>query len=159
MKLLFQAIKPEDLKVEEILEEIVEAQEKEAKLIKGLFEQTVRTWRGKPIFLTKRIRVRGGIGIYVAPDFRTKNGKKFAWIDAGTSGPRRALMSQDFRPKTRARRLGSTGGHGGAVFVSRRVKQPGIKKREFSPEIQRRRERPFSYNMVRAINRGAKKAF
>lgn len=75
----------------------------------------------------------------------------YYYINFGTR-VRRALMSEDFRPKTRNRYIGSNKGRGGVVFISKKLNLPGIKAREFDKAIQEKWQKEFPKIMQRAID-------
>ena len=143
-----------------ICSEVVDQYNKEAEVVVKMFKKIVKTWNRKPRFVTKGFAgcFSGEIELTVGPDMRTKAGKKFMYLNDGTS-VRRAVMSNPFTAKSRVRKIGSWAGRGGAVFVSRRVSQPGIKARDWIDEIGKRRQGPFGTNIQRAISRGAKGVF
>jgi len=101
---------------------------------KALFEKTVETWSDKPSFRVNELQNSVTV---------TTGNRIYSYIDKGTS-VRYAVMSEDFNPKTRSRVIGSTGGRGKMIFVSRNHPKPGIQAREFSVVIQERMQKKFA---------------
>jgi hypothetical protein len=97
----------------------------------------------------------------VDPDFNIekKRGRRivstdnkiYGYLNYGTR-VRHALMSPDFSPKTRKRYIGSNKGRGGLVAVSRRIRRPGIKAREFDQAIAEKWEKLAPNVFQRAID-------
>ena len=144
-----------------IWDEVDEEFDKETKIVLKMFGKIVRTWNRKPDFIVQNItqrRLGGDIDLIIGPDISNEAGKKFVYLDKGTS-TRHAVMSNPFVPKSRARKIGSWRGRGKAVFVSRQVSQPGIKPREWCDEIRKRRESPFQTKIKWAVARGARGIF
>lgn len=83
--------------------------------------------------------------------------KKFNWLEKGTK-VRRAIMSKPFIPKTRVRQLNSWRGKGGVVFISKKVKRPGIKARKWTETLYKKWNKPsmFKARMDAAIKKAAK---
>ena len=88
----------------------------------------------------------------------TKGVKKWRWLNEGTR-VRRALMSRDWRSKTKPGRYRSGPGRGKMLFVSRKLARPGIKPRGWTPKLMKSRRKPYTRRMVKAMQRGAGKAF
>lgn len=101
---------------------------------KAEFEKTVATWEDKPTFTVNRNMGNVTVGT---------SSRIYSYIDKGTS-VRYATMSPDFAPKTRSRVIGSTGGRGRMVFVSRNHPKPGIQAREFSVVIREKMQDKFA---------------
>ncbi|MCC7208314.1 MAG: hypothetical protein IT323_13485 [Anaerolineae bacterium] len=106
------------------------------------FGVTVQTWKEKPKFNIKREKYARVI---------STSSKIYRFVTRGTK-VRRALMSPDFRPKTRNRWIGSNKGRGGVVFISKRLKLPGIKAREFEETIQAKWQKQMPKTFQRAID-------
>ena len=158
--IILKAIVPTGIFVSAIAEEVSEQYDKEAKVVLKMFKKIVRTWNSPPGFFVKGSTGSFGreIDLTIGPDTNTKDGAKFAYLDQGTS-IRHAVMSNPFVPKSRVRKIGSWRGRGGAVFVSRQVRQPGIEARKWTDEIRKRRTQPFQTNVKRAVARGAHRTF
>lgn len=158
----FKIIKPKKLNQDAIRLEILNALRKEGREIKTEYEKTTATWKRKPEFeiLVGLTRPPGSASVLVGTDNEIYN-----YLDQGTR-IRWALMSQDWRSKTTPRRIGSGPGAGRVIIAGRRAMQrrgigprPGIKAREFSETIRKRRKKKFTQGMIGAMRRGANKAF
>lgn len=106
------------------------------------FGVTVQTWSHKPAFNIKREKYKRTVS---TPD------QIYKYVTRGTR-VRRALMSGDFRPKTRTGWIGSNKGRGGVVFISKRVNRPGIKARQFEETIQKKWKKLMPGIFQRAID-------
>lgn len=148
-----QAIKYKQMKPKVVLDAIKKELERENGIRRRMLEKTVRTWTNKPDFEERIVdtpkTLRGEV---------VTTNKIYRYVNDGTS-VRHAVMSRDFKAKTQVRVLGSRRGRGGVVFISRKIKRPGIKAREFTKEVARRRKSPYQTNMARVINIAAKKVF
>ena len=94
----------------------------------------VLNFRGNRNISVKRL---GAYAREITPDH-----KEIKFVDFGTK-VRRALMSRDFIAKTSPSRLASRRGRGGVVFISKKLRLPGIKARKFSEKIQKTMDREF----------------
>lgn len=94
-----------------------------------LFEKTTRTWKTETRFYVRK--AYHGYGVEVSPQY------PFDWVNKGTR-VRRAIMSKDWRSKTKPGVIASYGGSGRVVFISRKVSMPGIQARNFTDIIMRR---------------------
>lgn len=156
---LLKMIGPKSVFSDAIFDEVDEEFDKEAEIVLKMFKKITRTWNRKPRFMVKGRRVfLGDIDLTIGPDITTKAGEKFVYLDQGTS-VRHAVMSNPFVPKSRVRKIGAWRGRGGAVFVSRQVRQPGIEARKWTDEIRKRRTPPFQTKIKWAVARGAKRTF
>lgn len=158
--IILTPIMPKAIFSDAISDEVIPEYEKEAKIVLKMFRKIVRTWNRKPRFIIKGSYGNFGreIDLVIGPIVTSEAGKKFVYLDQGTS-VRHAIMSNPFVPKSRVRKIGSWRGAGGAVFVSRQVRQPGIKARKWTDEIRKRRTSPFQTKVKRAVARGAKRTF
>jgi hypothetical protein len=155
----FKGIKPKKLKVEAIRKEIMRELQKEGKEQQKQLKKTTATWQGdKPKFETIVDIDAEGAGVLTGPSGNTKGIKKWNWLDQGTR-VRRALMSRNWKSKTRPGHFGSGAGRGRVVFISKRVNRPGIKPRNWSALLTKRRRKPFTNRMIKALRRGAQRAF
>ena len=141
----------------------------QGRIVKRMYEKTIRTWKDKPKFTIKvrKKRMRYGMGyeLTINYDRRTKGGKHYYWTDWGT--PRHPITARraprlKFRtkssPKTRVRVIGSSrGSRGGAWTAPRTVMHPGTTARMFTAEIFERRRVPYQNAIVGAINTATKK--
>lgn len=94
-----------------------------------LFAKTTATWNQQPTF-TPQPTARGWT-MTVNPEF------PYGWINKGTR-IRYALMSKDWKSKTKPNVIGSYRGHGRVLVISRKRPRPGIVARNFSDIILRR---------------------
>lgn len=164
-----KGIKPQKLQVAAIRQEILNALRAEGRDQRKVLEPTVATWKGeKPDFESLIGLERGANGsasVLTGPTGSEKAVNKWVWLDLGTR-IRWALMSRDWKSKTRPGSFRSGGGRGRVVIVGRRAMarrnirpRPGIKARGWSEEATKRRRRPFTRRMVKAMQVGASKAF
>ena len=162
---LMKSIKPAKLRVDKIRLELLNELRKEARLIKKEYEKTVQTWSDAPSFDQDISLTGGAASALVGPTGSTQQVNKFKWLDKGTR-IRWALMSRDWQSKTRPGQLHSGPGAGRVLIAGRRAMQarniaprPGIQARNWTTMIAQRRKRPFQKAMVKAMQRGAAKAF
>lgn len=106
----------------------------------GMWQSVEATWTTKSEFVIQH-EGTGRWGIKT-DDPRVK------WLDKGTS-VRYALMSKDWRSKTKPGYITSYQGAGHMVFVSRKHPRPGITARQFSRIIHERAQAPTA-NRLRA---------
>lgn len=106
------------------------------------FGTTTQTWNHQPGF---NIQKKTGERIVSTDD------KIYGFVSRGTR-VRRALMSPDFRPKTRNRYIGSDQGAGRVLVVRRTLNRPGISAREFDVAIREKWEKEFPKILQRAID-------
>jgi len=161
-----KAIKPKRLKVDAIRLEILNELRKEGTVHKQELRKTVKTWRGEKPKFESLIGLTGqDTTVVTGPTGSEKAVNKWVWLDQGTR-IRWALMSRDWRSKTTPRKFSSGRGSGRVVIAGRRAMQsrgirprPGIKAREWSTLLTKRRKRPFTRRMIKAMKRAANKAF
>ena len=161
-----KAIKPKRLQVDAIRLEILNALRREGTEHKKILRKTVETWQGeKPKFETL-IGLSGQDATAITgPVGSDKAVNKWHWLNGGTK-IRWALMSRDWRSKTTPHKYQSRRGAGRVVIAGRRAMQsrgiaprPGIKARGWSEDLTKQRKRPFMRAMIKAMQRGAAKAF
>lgn len=155
-----KVIKPKKLKVDAIRLELLNALRAEGRDIKKEYEKTTKTWKRKPNFETLIGLTGKDASVLVGTDSSV-----YKFVDEGTR-IRWALMSADWKSKTKPKKIGSTRGSGRVIIAGRRAMQrrnikprPGIKAREFSETIRKQRRKKFTRRMVKAMQQGAKKAF
>lgn len=168
LTIAIKGIKSKRLKVDAIRKEILNALRAEGVDQRKALKETVATWQGdKPKFetLIGLERGDGSATVITGPAGNTKGAQKWVFLDKGTK-IRWALMSPNWKSKTAPGRFKSTRGAGRPVIVGKRAMQrrnikprPGIKARNWSETLTRRRRRPFQRRIVKAIQRGAKKLF
>lgn len=124
---------------------------------KVLMLKTVKTWKDKPTFAKDPpVLVTGDqLGVTVRPNLDKPAGMHWMYLDQGTR-IRWAVMSSNWRSKTRVKWLGSGAGRGMVVIFGRRAMQkrnikprPGIKARHWSKTIQKMRSKKFEERMKR----------
>lgn len=106
-----------------------DAAKEQGQEVKRLFEGTVSTWNNKPQFDIDVDTTAGGFVMNVKTDDPV-----YKFIDKGTT-VRRALMSRDWKSKTKVDSLKSGGGRGRVVFISKKISRPGIRARNFTKNI------------------------
>lgn len=153
------------LEAKEIRLELLNELRKEGRLHVRELKKTTATWKGiKPNFESLVGLTRNGdLSVLTGPTGPMFGVLKWFWLDQGTK-IRWALMSKDWRSKTRRRELASHPGQGKAVLRGRRAMlaagigpQPGIEAREWTNMLTEQRKRPFIRNTRQAIKRGARK--
>lgn len=158
-----KAIKPDFLKVDNIRKELLNELRREGKALKRDFDKTIAGWEGdKPTFSPEIGLTSREASVIVRPRGNDKGVNKWGWLDKGTS-IRWALMSRDWRSKTKPGKLSSGGGAGRVVIAGRRAMQrrnigprPGIRARGWSIKIGRKYKRRFPRRIGLAIKRAKK---
>lgn len=110
--------------------------------VKADFNVTVRTWDDKPQFEIRKSPGERFIGT---------GHRIYKFISGGTS-VRYAIMSKNFRPKSRVGFIGSNQGSGGMVFISKKHPRPGIKARKFEVVIKQKWDKELPKIMQRSID-------
>jgi len=161
-------IEPRQIKTMVVLNEILQAMKAEGDREIAELQKTVRTWSGpRPRFVYSH-----------GPDFSFRVGplddgsegyKKWCILNAGARPhliqPRRARFLRfrvgGFRPKTRPRLLDSELGARarGPLLRVRRVRHPGIKARNWTAELKKRRAPAYAQAVRAALRRGVAKAW
>jgi hypothetical protein len=165
---LVKSIKPSKLRIDAYRLEILNELRGEGRDQKKELDKTTRTWKGeKPKFetLVGLERPPGSASVLTGPSGSDKAVNKWVWLNEGTR-IRWALMSKDWQSKTRVRWFGSGRGSGRVVIAGKRAMmrrgirpRPGIEARGWSEDLQKRRRRPFTRRMVKAMQRASRKAF
>lgn len=119
---------------------------KEVDLVFYDFYLTTETWKNRPKFEKEIVVTGDGVTGKV-----WTNNKIYGYINYGTK-VRRAVMSRDWKSKTRKGFIGSGQGKGRVVAISKRITRPGIKAREFDKTIVRRLKKRFVKNLQVAID-------
>lgn len=142
---------------------LAKALREEAAEDKKLLQKTTKTWTGtKPRFaLPSTVDVSGtSLSIYTYPE--GPGADKWGWLEQGTK-IRWAVMSKNFRPKTRRAWLNSSGGRGGVVIAGRRAMmrrnikaRPGIKARQWIAQVNKERAPKFKALMEKEFGLLAK---
>ncbi len=162
---VFKGIKPQKLKVDAIRLVISNELRKEGKDQVKELNKTTATWKGaKPTFETLIGLSRGlggGASVATGPSGSTEGVNKWHWLNGGTR-VRWALMSGNWKSKTKPGRFKSGGGRGRVIVVGKRrmaKPQPGIKARNWADKLQKQRKKPFTLRMIKAMQRASKNAF
>lgn len=115
------------------------------------FRGTVSAWKKeKPKFKSRVGENKGNLVVQAGlAEESSKGAKKWIFLNVGTS-LRWAVMSPNWKSKTKPRQLKSGGGRGKAIIVGKRAMQrrnikprPGIDAREWTPEIFETRSPEF----------------
>lgn len=148
MSIKVQKAKYYDLKG--IAEDIATVMSKYADLAEEDFERTTKTWNRDVDFNKKTTLSRGKF----EAEIFTKD-EIYYYLNEGTS-VRFAVMTQDFKPKTKPGVLDSFPGQGGLAYVNpRTVRQPGIKAREFTKAIAKKHGKDFVRDIQKASAKNA----
>jgi len=139
---------------------------KQGKIVERELKQTVSTWTGaKPKFESLAEVSGGDIVVITGPTGSTKAVNKFRWLDEGTKR-RWAVMSNNWRSKTRPGSFKSRTGSGRVLIAGRRAMsnrnigvRSGIKARKWTSTLQKRRTKPFTIAMIKAKNRGLRNIY
>lgn len=160
-----KSIKPQRLKVDAIRLELLNELRKEGTATRRELSKAVQTWDDAPSFETLISLSGGDAAALTGPVGTDAQVNKFVWLDKGTR-IRWAVMSKDWRSKTRPGRLNSGPGSGRVVIAGRRAMQarniaprPGIQARNWTELVAKRRRRPYQRAMVKSMQRVARKAF
>jgi hypothetical protein len=159
-----KTIKPGRLKVDTIRREVQAEMLKQGRHIESEYRKTTATWTHKPKFETVTDITSGDMTILVGTDDEV-----YGYVDEGTrphvitpkaNNPRGLLFFQEgYVAKTVPRVLGSrAGGRFGAVVAAKAVRHPGTEARGFTQMIQDKTRRRYQRDMLKAVQRGAKKA-
>lgn len=110
--------------------EIIKELKSLAHVAKSRMEQPAQTWRDKPVFTQEGPTYRSGDLVVRV----TTEHDHYFWLDEGTKSPRHAVMSRDFRPKTKVRSFNSGAGSGdpNPAHVSKNISRPGIEARKWT---------------------------
>jgi len=160
-----KSIKPQRLKVDAIRLELLNELRKQGTATRNELRKATATWSDAPRFETLISLAGGDASALTGPVGSAQQVSKFVWLDKGTR-IRWAVMSSDWQSKTRPGRLNSGPGSGRVVIAGRRAMQsrnirprPGIEARGWTEMVAKRRKRPYQRAMVKAMQRGARKAF
>lgn len=148
----WKVIKPDALKIDAMIRELEKPVIETINEADKEFAKTYSTWDHKPKFIKKlkvsKVRI---IGSTTTTEKGSSN-NPYPFVTRGTK-VRRALMSVDFSPKTKPRVLGSSGGRGGVVYISKKLKRPGIKAREFEDVVMKLEQPKFEQRAKKALQR------
>jgi len=160
----FKAIKPQRLKVDGIRLELLNELRKEGKDHRKSLDKTTSSWSGEKPKMESVISLTGKDATVISGP--TGSGSdKWLYLDEGTK-IRWALMSGDWKSKTKSGTFKSGRGAGRAVIVGKRAMQrrgirprPGIKARGWSAMLTKQRKKPFQRRIIKSMQRGASKMF
>ena len=130
------------LNADKVIRAVENTLDNAAKNVKVDFQVTTETFDHKVEFVIESTQGRREVYTTDAPYF---------YINFGTS-VRHALMSPDFKPKTRTGYIGSNQGRGGVVIISKKLNLPGIKAREFDRVIREKWQKELPVILQRAID-------
>jgi len=158
-RISIRPIVPKHMNIKGFKDAINDGLDEEGREIEKLYKQVSSGFEGGVIYQKKKqFAINASITVSTSDE-------RMVYLDIGTR-TRWALMSADFSPKTKRRRLSSSRGSGRAVIRGRRAMQahgiqarPGIEAREFSDEIADQRQKRFAQQIQRHINRAAKRTF
>ncbi len=164
MALLFKLVKPKKLRAQEYRLEFLNAMRKAGKVIeKEDYGQIFRTWKHKPKMETVISLTGPGPEMLVGTDDEI-----FGYLDEGTEGPYRIpktgsatlAFSEGYKAKTVPGQLQSRPGgpFGDKVVIKGHVFHPGIKARNFTKLIVKKRTPWFKRQMEAAMKRANQKA-
>lgn len=105
------------------------------------YEKTTRTWRREPKHELEFSQTKAEIKA-----MNRTNDKIYYFLHDGTK-VRYAVLSSDWQSKTTPRVLNSGPGRGKVLFVSKKRPMPGIKAREWTDVIIRKRKQPYKKDM------------
>ncbi|MHC4620472.1 MAG: hypothetical protein ACYTEQ_22220 [Planctomycetota bacterium] len=168
---VIKGIRPKKLKVGAIRLELLNALRKEGTLHRKELAKTVATWTGdKPKFSSAISLAAGGPAeVLTGPEGSQKAVNKWGWLNDGTRphtiaakrGPTLAFRQGGFRAKTRPGKFRSGPGRRatGPWRFPRKVRHPGTKARDWTGILTKRRRKPFTRSMIRAMQKGAQKVY
>lgn len=156
---------PAPLSVANVRGYILSTCQKYERLIEADLNQITATWKEhKPTFNHSVRYARGNARIrFNSPGYGAgKSNQVFNVLNKG-SGPRWAVMSKGFVPKTKHRWIGSQAGRGQAVIKGRNAMmragippKPPIQGREFYDAIRVKHRESFNKDIIDAVRKGLK---
>lgn len=152
----FTPINPKPFKPNRIQERLRKAVKKQATFSNKQFAKTYSTWDHKPEFEeTFEETATQMVGSALTSGEGSRD-NPYPFITKGTD-KRYVVMTPDFVPKSTPRIIGSKRGRGGFSHFDPLFRaRPGIKAREFEPEIAKREEPKFYKRIQKAMQQGAK---
>lgn len=157
---LVKGIKPKKLNVDKIRLEILNELRAEGRIIKREFEKTTATWEGsKPTFEIAIGLTRKDAIVLIGPGGNIEGAQKWVWLDEGTKphsitakNEPNLVFRTDFSPKTKVKTFSSGAGNIAPPWKAiKKVQHRGIKAREWSKTIAKRRRKRFTRNILRAV--------
>lgn len=160
-QIIFKPILPKGIKISAYKDAIDRALREEGKVIEKRYTSVSRNFSSPVV----RYDTKGPRGIIDRSLTISTRDVRMVMLDRGTSR-RWAVMSKDFRPKTRVRSLSSRRGAGRTLIRGRRAMTArgikplkGIQARLWSDEIAKRRQKTFARQVQKEINAAAKRTF
>lgn len=129
----------------------------QGRIVENEYKKTTQNWKGdKPEFESLIGLTGKDASVLTGPTGSQHAVDKFIWLDEGTR-IRWAVMSSDWRSKTKPGSFRTGRGNGRVIIAGRRAMtnrniapRPGIKARNWTSTLQKRRKRPFTKAMVTA---------
>lgn len=147
-----EPVKPKQFKIPGIKGRLERMLSEEAWIQIRMLQKVTRTWKGAKPRFKREIEVdRGNMQMDILPYGSEKAVNKWRWLNDGTR-VRHALMSPNWRSKTTPRTMGSRMGRGRMLFVSRKIRRPGIEAREWTQEAAERRTPKFIKKVERKFD-------
>jgi hypothetical protein len=165
---LIKTIKPKRLQIKEIRFEILNALRKEASFHRKELKKTVRSWSPpRPSFESAISTAGGHLAVLTSPRGTRMAVKKWNWADRGTRyrsiHARRSpymTFQVGYQPRTRPRHFSSRRSRNFGRWVRvKTVRSHRIRPRRWTEELNKRRRRPFTKRIFRALERGSRKLY
>ena len=164
--LQIKGIKPKKMNIAGVRLALLNALRAEGRISAKEFQKLVEGWKGDKPSFESIISLQGGnAAVLTGPTGNQKGIDKFRWLNDGTS-VRWAVMSPDWKSKTKPGVLRSGGGRGRVIIAGRRAMsrrnirpRPGIRARNWTATLQKRRKTRFTQRMIRAVREGAQKLY
>lgn len=151
----WKIIKPKKLKINAMFDELEKPVVETIDSADKEFAKTYSTWQHKPKF-SKKLKVsKTKIVGSTTTSEKGSSDNPYPFVTRGTK-VRRAIMSPNFKAKTKPRIIGSGGGRGGVVFISKKVDRPGIEKRDFEKEVAKIERPKFEKRATKAMKKARK---
>jgi hypothetical protein len=157
---LVKSIKPKKLDIDQIRLNLLNALRAEGQIIAKEFDKTTATWEGEKPKFEVLIGLTGtDATVVVGPTGSDLAVNKWTWLDKGTKKnypiePKRApklIFQSGYKAKTRVNTFSSSGGGPfGPTVGAKKVIHPGIKARNWSVLIIKRRKKRFTKAMIEA---------
>jgi hypothetical protein len=131
------------------------------KLIKKDFDKIVRTWSHKPDF-PEEIKVSKHevlLNVYVESSWspgKTANANDIFRFNSRGTKVRFATMTGNFSAKSQKGLIGSRGGSGGVLFISKKRPRPGIKARKHEETVKAHQKPLVTKGSQLALEQAAK---
>jgi hypothetical protein len=156
---LAKSIKPQKLKVKEVRLRILNTLRAEGRVVKKEFEKTTATWKGaKPTFEIAIGLTGQDALVLVGPAGNQEGAQKWVWLNDGTKphvikakNVPNLIFQTNFKPKTKVKTFASVAGKIAPPWrATQSVNHPGIEARDWTGEIAKRRQKPFTKAMIKA---------